>query len=77
MQESKVGKCNILGKCIMKDERNKKRTGIARAGAKLFSKKGFAETSMDDIAAAARLSKGGIYHYGHSPERFAEGTEQI
>jgi TetR/AcrR family transcriptional regulator, cholesterol catabolism regulator len=47
----------------MKDDKNKRRTSIAKIGAKLFSKKGFAETSMDDIAAAAKLSKGGIYHY--------------
>jgi TetR/AcrR family transcriptional regulator, cholesterol catabolism regulator len=47
----------------MKDDKNKRKKSIAKIGAKLFSKKGFAETSMDDIAAAARLSKGGIYHY--------------
>jgi hypothetical protein len=39
MWEHRVRKCNILGKCMMKDERNKKRIGIARAGAKLFSRK--------------------------------------
>jgi len=42
---------------------NKKMGGIAKVGAELFSKRGFAETSMEDIAAAAKLSKGGIYHY--------------
>jgi TetR/AcrR family transcriptional regulator, cholesterol catabolism regulator len=41
----------------------KRMSGIAKIGAKLFSKKGFAETSMEDIASAAKLSKGGIYHY--------------
>jgi TetR/AcrR family transcriptional regulator, cholesterol catabolism regulator len=55
----------------MKDDKNKRRTSIAKIGAKLFSKKGFAETSMDDIAAAAKLSKGGIYHY------FASKTEVL
>ncbi len=47
----------------MKEDNSKKKSSIAKIGAKLFSKKGFAETSMDDIASAARLSKGGIYHY--------------
>ena len=50
----------------MKEEKkfSSKRMGnIAKAGAELFSKKGFAETSMEDIAAAAKLSKGGIYYY--------------
>jgi TetR/AcrR family transcriptional regulator, cholesterol catabolism regulator len=55
--------CIIVGKNIMKDDKNKRKNNIAKIGAKLFSKKGFAETSMDDIAAAAKLSKGGIYHY--------------
>jgi DNA-binding transcriptional regulator YbjK len=47
----------------MKEDKNKRKSTIAKSGAKLFSKKGFAETSMDDIATAAKLSKGGIYHY--------------
>jgi TetR/AcrR family transcriptional regulator, cholesterol catabolism regulator len=41
----------------------KKKLTIAKIAADFFSKKGYAETSMEDIAAAARLSKGGIYHY--------------
>jgi len=36
---------------------------IAKASAKLFNEKGYLETSMDDISSAAKLSKGGIYHY--------------
>ena len=40
-----------------------KMNGIANVAAKLFNEKGFLETSMDDISAAAKLSKGGIYHY--------------
>jgi len=36
---------------------------IATAAARLFSTKGYIETSMEDVAAAARLSKGGMYHY--------------
>jgi AcrR family transcriptional regulator len=40
-----------------------KMTAIAKAAAKLFKEKGYLETSMDDISAAAKLSKGGIYHY--------------
>jgi AcrR family transcriptional regulator len=40
-----------------------KMTSIAKAAAKLFDEKGYLETSMDDISSAAKLSKGGIYHY--------------
>jgi AcrR family transcriptional regulator len=36
---------------------------VTEAAAKLFSTRGFLETSMDDIARAAHLSKGGMYHY--------------
>jgi TetR/AcrR family transcriptional regulator, cholesterol catabolism regulator len=49
------------------DNENKKSTkkiaDIAKIGAQLFSTKGFVETSMDNIAVAAKLSKGGLYHY--------------
>ena len=40
-----------------------KMSNIAKAAAKLFNEKGYLETSMDDISAAVKLSKGGIYHY--------------
>jgi len=36
---------------------------IANAAARLFSSKGYVETSMEDVAAAARISKGSIYYY--------------
>jgi TetR/AcrR family transcriptional regulator, cholesterol catabolism regulator len=42
---------------------DKKINAIAAAAAKLFSTRGYIETSMEDIAAAAKMSKGGMYHY--------------
>ena len=36
---------------------------IARAAARLFSRKGYLETTMDGIATSAKISKGGMYHY--------------
>jgi len=42
---------------------HKKVMTIATTAAKLFSAKGYIETSMEDIAAAAKISKGGMYHY--------------
>jgi AcrR family transcriptional regulator len=44
-------------------ELKKKMDLVADAGAELFSIRGFLETSMEDVAAAANLSKGGMYHY--------------
>lgn len=45
---------------------DKRVSAVKDAAAELFSTKGFLETSMDDIARAARLSKGGMYHYFRS-----------
>lgn len=53
----------------MKDRKkllNKRTSNIAKVGAGFFGTKGFVETSMEDIAASAKLSKGGIYHYFQS-----------
>ncbi len=36
---------------------------IAKAAAKLFNEKTYLDTSMEEIANAARISKGAIYHY--------------
>ncbi len=50
----------------MKNDRqagSKRIQSIMKAGAELFSTKGFVETSMDEVAAAAKISKGGMYHY--------------
>lgn len=41
---------------------------IGKAAASVFNKKGYMETNMNDIAAAAKLSKGGLYHYFNSKE---------
>ena len=42
---------------------DKRVRAVKEAAARLFSTKGFLETSMDDIALTAHLSKGGMYHY--------------
>jgi AcrR family transcriptional regulator len=36
---------------------------LAKVAAELFGTKGYLETSIDDIAAGARVTKGGVYHY--------------
>lgn len=41
---------------------------IGKAAARLFNKKGYLETNMDHIAAAAKMSKGGVYHYFSSKD---------
>ena len=44
------------------------RDRIIHSATRNFSKKGYSNTSMDDIAKSARISKGGMYHYFTSKE---------
>ncbi|MFC1579461.1 TetR/AcrR family transcriptional regulator [Thermodesulfobacteriota bacterium] len=45
-------------------EKNLKRVKkIRKTAAALFHRKGYLQTTLDDIAIGARFSKGGIYHY--------------
>lgn len=48
---------------MYKRNHSKKAQKIGKAAARIFNKKGYLQTSMDDIAAAASMSKGGVYHY--------------
>lgn len=48
--------------------RLKKQEQIGKAAAKVFNKKSYLETNIDDIAAAVKMSKGGIYHYFSSKD---------
>ncbi|MEU3713671.1 TetR/AcrR family transcriptional regulator [Streptomyces catenulae] len=45
------------------------RAALLDAATELFAEKGFATTSIDDIATAARVSKGAVYH--HFPDKKA------
>ncbi len=45
------------------------RAALLEAAAELFAEKGFDVTSVDDIAGAARVSKGAVYH--HFPDKRA------
>lgn len=46
--------------------RDRQRDAILRAAARLFRERGFADTGMRDIAAAAELSAANLYHYFNS-----------
>jgi AcrR family transcriptional regulator len=47
----------------LNEKRYSKALSIAKVAAQLFSEKGYLETSVDDIADAAKMSKGALYHY--------------
>jgi AcrR family transcriptional regulator len=40
-----------------------KMSKIGNAAVKLFNERGYLETTIDEISLAAKMSKGGIYHY--------------
>jgi AcrR family transcriptional regulator len=44
------------------------RQEILRAAARLFQQQGYDGTSMNDVAAALKLSKGGLYHHFQSKD---------
>ena len=49
------------------------RGALVKAATQLFARKGFAATTVDDLAAAAGVAKGGFYHHFPSKEvLFAE-----
>lgn len=50
------------------EKKHKRALKIGKAAVELFNKNGYLETNMDDIAAAANMSKGGVYHYFSSKD---------
>jgi AcrR family transcriptional regulator len=48
--------------------REKTREKIVSAALKLFAEKGYSSTSIDQVAAKAKVSKGAAYHYFESKE---------
>jgi len=47
---------------------------ILKAGRRLFGEQGFAATTMDDIAEAARVAKGAVYHHFAAKEAVFEAV---
>ncbi len=50
------------------EHRHEPRQEILRAAARLFQQQGYDATSMNDVAAALKLSKGGLYHHFQSKD---------
>jgi AcrR family transcriptional regulator len=51
-----------------REPRLEPRQEILRAAARLFQQQGYDATSMNDVAAALKLSKGGLYHHFQSKD---------
>jgi AcrR family transcriptional regulator len=50
------------------DQRNRKREAVLRAAASAFNRRGYANTSLDDIAATLGVSKPTLYQYFSSKQ---------
>jgi AcrR family transcriptional regulator len=56
------------------ERREKTRTAIVKAARRIFGEHGFAATTMDDIAAGARVAKGAVYHHFPTKEAVFEAV---
>ena len=56
------------------ERREKTRTAIVKAAKRIFGERGFAATTMDEIAAGARVAKGAVYHHFSTKEALFEAV---
>ncbi|MBR0796596.1 TetR/AcrR family transcriptional regulator [Bradyrhizobium jicamae] len=60
------------------ERREKTRNSIVKAARRIFGERGFAATTMDEIAAGARVAKGAVYHHFATKEAVFEAVfEQV
>ncbi len=53
---------------LLSEKGQQKKREICKAAARVFYKIGYLEANLDDIAAAVKMSKGGVYHYFSSKD---------
>jgi AcrR family transcriptional regulator len=56
------------------ERREATRAAIIKAASRLFGDRGFADTTMDDVAAAAHVAKGAVYHHFATKEALFEAV---
>jgi AcrR family transcriptional regulator len=60
------------------DRRARTQAAVVRAATRLFGRRGFEATTMDQIATAASVAKGAVYHYFATKEGLFEAVfEQV
>jgi AcrR family transcriptional regulator len=64
LRESTVGPTQKPRQGLLQEPRQE----ILRTAARLFQQQGYDATSMNDVAAALKLSKGGLYHHFQSKD---------
>jgi len=61
-----------------RERREKTGAAIVKAAKRIFGQRGFGATTMDDIAAGARVAKGAVYHHFKTKEALFEAVfEQV
>lgn len=58
-------------------QREAKRRAVLQAGARLFNDQGYEQTSLEEIAAALKITKRTIYYYVQSKEDILFGCHQL
>jgi AcrR family transcriptional regulator len=67
---------NVKSKKVQQGEAT--RQALLRAARELFGERGYAETSIDEVAHAAKVTKGALYHhYNGKQELFGAVYEQV
>jgi AcrR family transcriptional regulator len=56
------------------ERRQATRAAIIKAAKRLFGDRGFAATTIDEVAAAARVAKGAVYHHFETKEALFEAV---
>jgi AcrR family transcriptional regulator len=56
------------------ERRQATRTAVIKAAHRLFGDRGFSATTMDEVAAAARVAKGAVYHHFATKEALFEAV---
>jgi TetR/AcrR family transcriptional regulator len=59
------------------DQRNRKRDAVLRVSAQAFNQRGYANTSLDDVAAALGVSKPTLYQYFSSKQEILFQCHQL
>src|ERR1700749_396694 len=56
------------------ERRQTTQAAILKSAKRLFGERGFAATTIDDVAAAARVAKGAVYHHFATKEALFEAV---
>jgi AcrR family transcriptional regulator len=66
-----------LGAFDKAEQRRRKRQAVVRVAATAFNRKGFANTTMDDVAAVMKISKPALYQYFESKQDLLYHCHQL